>query len=87
MSREVTSEQSLVCERAGYDEIFPSGHELEEGFSWSSERETSTQSSNKEVESRGEEDKLVSEGEDEDDDGEGGGERVTRMKILVKRRS
>ena len=72
MSREVTSEQLSIREGVGYDEVFPSGHELEEGFSWSSERETSTQSSNKEVESRGGEDKLVSEGEDEDDDGEGG---------------
>ena len=33
MSREAINEQSSVREGAGYDEIFPSGHELEEGFS------------------------------------------------------
>ena len=37
---EATSEQSsLVCEGAGYDEVFPLGHGLEEGLSWSSERD------------------------------------------------
>jgi len=40
MSRETTSEQSLVREGAGYDKVFPSGHEPEEGFFWLSERET-----------------------------------------------
>ena len=72
MYREVTSEQSSVRERVGYDEVFPLGHELEEGFCWSSERETLVQSSNEEVESRVGEDEVVSEGEDEDDKGEGG---------------
>ena len=74
MSREATSEQSSVHERAGYDEVFPSGQEPEEGFSWSSKREMSAQSSDEEVESRGGEDEVVSEGEDEDDNGEGGRE-------------
>ena len=45
MSREVMSEQSSVRDGAGYDEVFPSGHEPKEGFSWLSERETSAQSS------------------------------------------
>ena len=74
MSREVTSEQSLVCEGAGYDEVFASGHEPEEGFSWSSKWETLVQSSDEEVESGGGEDEVVSEGEDEDDEGERGRE-------------
>ena len=33
MSREAISEQSSIREGAGYDEVFPSSHELEEGFS------------------------------------------------------
>ena len=70
MSREATSEQSSVREGAGYEEVFPSGHEPEEGFSWSSERETLTQSSNEEMENYGE-DEVVSEGEKEDDEKEG----------------
>ena len=45
MFREATSEQLSVHDRAGYDEVFPSGHEPKEGFSWLSERETSAQSS------------------------------------------
>jgi len=68
------SEQPLVCEGVGYDEVFPLGHEPKEGFSWSSKREMSAQSSDEEVESRGGEDEVVSEGEDEDDNGEGGRE-------------
>ena len=31
MSREATSEQSSICEGAGYDEVFGLGQELEEG--------------------------------------------------------
>ena len=71
MSREATNEQSSVREGTGYDEVFPSGHELEEGFSWSLERETSTQPSDKEMESYGEKNEVVSEGEKEDDKEEG----------------
>ena len=37
--KEATSEQSSVREGAGYDKVFPLGHEPEKGFSWSSERE------------------------------------------------
>ena len=33
MSRESTSKQSSVRDGAGYDEVVPSGHEPEEGFS------------------------------------------------------
>ena len=43
------SEQSSVREGAGYDEVFQSGHEPEEGLSWSSEREASAHSPDKEV--------------------------------------
>ena len=72
MSREVMSEQSLVREGASYDKVFQSGHEPEEGFSWSSERETSAHSPDKEVEScyreEGEEEEI-NEGKDEGDEG------------------
>ena len=65
MSREATSEQSSVHEEASYNKVFPSGHEPEEGFSWSSERETSAQPSDEEIENYGED--KVSEGEGMDD--------------------
>ena len=43
--REATSEQSSsVCEGVGYDEVYSSGHRLEEGLSWLSEREPSAHS-------------------------------------------
>ena len=70
MSREAMSEQLSVREGVGYDEVFQSGREPEEGFSWLSKRETSTQSSDVEMESHGEEVEVVSEGEDEDDEEE-----------------
>ena len=82
MSSDAMREMSSVRERAGYDEVFSSGHEFE-GSSWSSERETSTQSLDEEVESYGEEgeEEIVSkegkvkEGEDErDSDGYEGDE-------------
>ena len=34
MSRGAISEQSSVCEGAGYDEVYQSGQEPEEGHSW-----------------------------------------------------
>ena len=77
MFREATNEQSSVHEGAGYDE---------KGFSWSSERETSAQPSDEEMESYGEKDEIVSEGEKEDDEKEGR-ERVTGMKVTGMRRS
>ena len=73
--REVTSEQSLlVHEGAGYDEIYPSGHGLEEGLSWLSEREPSAHSPTNEEENY--DGKEVEEGEgeehgDEYEEGEG----------------
>ena len=71
MSREATSEQSSVCEGAGYDEVFQLGHEADEGFSWSSERGTSIRSPNDNAESydREVEEKEESDGKDEGDDG------------------
>ena len=72
MSREATSEQLSVREGAGYDEVFNSGHELDDGFSYSSKRETSAQSPDEDVEScnggEGKEE-VVGEGEDENDEG------------------
>ena len=63
----------LVREGAGYDKVFQSGHEPEEGFSWSSERETSTYSSDDKGESYdGEEGKEEEREEGEDEDNEGG---------------
>ena len=66
ISREVTSEQSSVCDGAGYNEVFPSGHEPEEGFSWLSKRETSPQPSDEELESyRREDEGMMSSKENE----------------------
>ena len=43
--REAMSEQSSsVYEGVGYDEVYPSGHELEEDLTWSLARESSTHS-------------------------------------------
>ena len=70
MSSDEKSEQSSVHDGAGYDEIFGSGDEFE-GFSHSSERETSAQSPNDDVKSYTEEnEKVVDEGEDEVEEGE-----------------
>ena len=73
MSREVTSEQSSFHEGVGYDKVFQSGLELEEGFSWSLEREMSAHSPDDEVESydggEGEEEERE-DCEDEGDEGE-----------------
>ena len=77
MSREAMGEQLSVCEGVGYDEVFQSSHELEEGLSWLSERETSAHFLDKEVESCGGEEgeeEEVDEGEDEGDEGEEEGE-------------
>ena len=64
------SEQLSVCEGAGYDEVFQSGHEPEEGFSQSSEKETFAYSYSLDngVESYG------GEGEEEREEGDEGGE-------------
>ena len=67
--REAMSEQSSVCEGAGYDEVFQSGHELKEGLSWWSERELSTHSPYDKVESYDRREGEEEEGEDGDDEG------------------
>ena len=65
MSREAMSEQSLVHDGAGYDEVFPSGYKPKEGFPQSSEREASAQPSDEELESyRGEDEGVISSEED-----------------------
>ena len=74
MSNEATSKQSSVCKGAGYDKVFGSGHEPKD-FSWSSERETSAQSPNDNVESYDEENEEEVVNEDEDKVEEGEGER------------
>ena len=67
---EATSKQLSVCERAGYDKVFSSGHRPEKGLSWLSERKPFARSPVDEEENiDGDE---VEEGEgDEDDKGEG----------------
>ena len=66
---EATSEQSSVREGAGYNEVFPSGHGLDEGLSWSSERERSVRSPVDEEEDFNGDEAEEREG-DKDDEGE-----------------
>ena len=54
MSSDVSSDQSSVCDGAGYDEVFGSGYKSR-SFSELLERETSAQSPNEEVGSYGDE--------------------------------
>lgn len=54
MSSDVSSDQSSVHDEAGYNEVFGSGYESR-SFSWSSKRETSVQSPDKEVGNYGDE--------------------------------
>lgn len=67
--REATSDQLSVCEGAGYNELYPSGRELEEYLSSSLERKPPTHSLAKEEEEY-EEDEEEAMG-DEDEEGEG----------------
>ena len=70
MSSDEKSEQLSVRDGAGYDEVFGLSDEFE-GFSRSSERETSAQSPDDDVESYTEENKeVMDEGEDEVEEGE-----------------
>ena len=70
MSSDEKSEQSSIRNGEGYDEVFGSGDESK-GFSHSSERETSDQSPDDDVESYTEEnEEVVDEGEDEVEQGE-----------------
>ena len=76
MSRGAISEQSLVREGVGYDEVYQIGQVLEEGHSWSLERETSACSPDedgeiyigKEDEEETDEGEVDGEGEIEDDE-------------------
>ena len=72
--KEATSEQSLVRERAGYDEIFHLDHKTEEGFSWLLKRETSTHSLDDKGESYDGGEVEEEEGEEGEDEGDEGGE-------------
>ena len=92
MSSDETSEQSSVRDGAGYDKVFGLG-DKSEGFSRSSERETSAQSPDGDVESyvEGNEKEVVDEDEgeegsdrdeDEGDEGTSGGPRDNRPFIL-----
>ena len=77
MTKEVTSEHLSIREEAGYDKVFQFGHELEEGFSWQLERETSTHSPDDKKESydgREGEEEEGEEGEASEDEGDKGGE-------------
>jgi len=64
-------ESSLVCEGAGYDEVFLSGHGPEEGLSWSLEREMSAHSPIEEVEDNNGEEVEEREVDEEYDESEG----------------
>ena len=69
MSREAISEQSSIREGAGYEEVFQTRQEPEEGHSWSSERETSTRSPDEDGDYIGEEDEEeINEGEVDGED-------------------
>ena len=75
--REATSEQSSsVREGAGYDEVYPLGHEPEEDVTWSPEREPSAHSPAEEEEEEYKEDEEEEEegDEEEEEDEEGEGE-------------
>ena len=69
MSSDEKSQQSSVRDGAGYDEVFGSGDESE-GFSHSSERETSAQSPDDGESYIGKSEEVVDEGEDEVEEGE-----------------
>ena len=66
MSSDTWSEQSLIRDGVGYDEVFGSGQESD-GFSGTSERETSAQSPGNDVEgyAKGVEEEVVGEDEGE----------------------
>ena len=81
MSSDALSDQSLVRDGAGYDEVFGSGSESG-SFSWSSERETSAQTPDEEVVGHGDEGQEEVVGEESDvevgergSDGDEGDER------------
>ena len=63
---EATSDQSSVREGAGYDEVYPSGHEPEEDLTWSLKRDPSAHSPAEEEKECEEEE----EGEEEEEDNE-----------------
>ena len=69
MSSDEKSEQSSVCDGAGYDEVFGSDDEFE-GFLHSLERETSAQSPDEDESYTGESEEVVNKGEDEVEEGE-----------------
>ena len=67
--REAISEQLSVREGVGYDEVFQSSHEPEEGLSRWSKRKTSAHSPDDKVESYDGGEGEEEEGEDDDDEG------------------
>ena len=70
IGRKVTSEQSSsVHEGKGYNEIYQSGHEPMEDFTWSPEREPSTHSPTEAKEYIGDEGDGE-EGEEEEEEGD-----------------
>ena len=84
------SEQLSVRKGAGYNDVIQSGHNLEEGLSWSSKREASAHSPDEEVESCNVEEGEEEEGEDEDrgdergEEGEDDGDGVTLTREPLK---
>ena len=72
--REATSDQSSVREGAGYDEVYPSGHEPEEDLTWSLKRDPSAHSPTEEEKECEEEEEEEGEEEEEDNEEERGDE-------------
>ena len=72
--REATSDQSSVREGAGYDEVYPSGHEPEEDLTWSLKRDPSAHSPTEEEKECEEEEEEEGEEDEEDNEEEQGDE-------------
>ena len=72
--REATSDQSSVREGAGYDEVYPLGHEPEEDLTWSLKRDPSAHSPTEEEKDCEEEEEEEGEEEEEDNEEERGDE-------------
>jgi len=73
--REATSEQSSsICQSAGYDEVYPSGHEPDKDLSWSLAKEPSAQSPVEGEEGYKEDEWEEGDDREEGDDQEGGGD-------------
>lgn len=94
--RKVMSKQlSSVCEGASYNEVYPSGHELEEDLTWSPKREPCAHSpvegeeekyeEDKEREGDEEEEEKDGEGEEGEDEEEGESDKGVKRRVTSRR--